>query len=55
MSSEQLHLERVPTNLVTLAHRGVGDFQLNPSHVIEVEAAEAELLGEWDTANPSGR
>ena len=47
---QQLHLEREPTNLVTLAHRVVGDFQLNPSHVIEVEAAETELLGDWDAA-----
>src|SRR5258708_14908602 len=47
---QQLHLERELTNLVSLAHRVVGDFQLNPSHVIEVEADETELLGDWDAA-----
>jgi signal transduction histidine kinase len=49
-AGQQLQLEREPTNLVTLAHRIVRDFQLSTSHVIVVESAETELLGDWDAA-----
>jgi PAS domain S-box-containing protein len=49
-AGQPLHLQRTPTNLIELSHRIVRDFQLNPTHVIVVEAAETELLGDWDPA-----
>jgi PAS domain S-box-containing protein len=49
-SGEQLQLHRQLTDLVVLTRRVVGDFQLNPSHVIEVHVAQHHLLGEWDAA-----
>jgi PAS domain S-box-containing protein len=49
-AGHQLHLEREPTDLVGLAQRVVADFQLTPSHVIEVESTESKLVGDWDAA-----
>jgi PAS domain S-box-containing protein len=47
---QELQLQLEPTDLVTLAHRVVSDFQQTQSHVVVIDTEETELLGDWDAA-----
>jgi signal transduction histidine kinase len=46
---QELALQLEPTNLVALTNRIASDFQ-SLGHVIVVDTAEKELVGDWDTA-----